>query len=115
MKLVGIVGLLVSVSASPSALEALMREAGVRHVVYGVASHHIAVRPRPRGRGRPAAPPPGGGSTRWGGALGPGPRGVRLRWKAGARASEASSPLPRAAARAGVRITISAARCTAAL
>ena len=45
VKLVGIVGLLVSVSGSPDAMDALMREAGVRHVVYGVASHHVTVRP----------------------------------------------------------------------
>jgi len=43
VKLVNIVGLLVSVSASPGAMDALMREAGVRHVVYGVASHHVTV------------------------------------------------------------------------
>ena len=47
VKLVSIVGLVVSVSASPTTMADVMRDVGVRHVVYGVAPHHLPVR-RPR-------------------------------------------------------------------
>ena len=50
VKLVNIVGLLISISASPTILVEIMRDVGVRHVVYGVAPHHLPVQPprRPR-------------------------------------------------------------------
>jgi hypothetical protein len=47
VKLVNIVGLLISISASPTTLVEIMRDVGVRHVIYGVAPHHLPVR-RPR-------------------------------------------------------------------
>ncbi len=47
VKLVSIVGLVISVSASPTTMADVMRDVGVRHVVYGVAPHHLPVRPAP--------------------------------------------------------------------
>ena len=52
VKLVSIVGLLVSVSSSPATLDEVMVDVGVRHVTYGVAPHHLPVRGPAAGRRR---------------------------------------------------------------
>eukprot|EP00292_Cryptomonas_paramecium_P005357 CAMPEP_0113671936 /NCGR_PEP_ID=MMETSP0038_2-20120614/5972_1 /TAXON_ID=2898 /ORGANISM="Cryptomonas paramecium" /LENGTH=425 /DNA_ID=CAMNT_0000588125 /DNA_START=203 /DNA_END=1478 /DNA_ORIENTATION=+ /assembly_acc=CAM_ASM_000170 len=43
MKLVGIVGALVALSAHPETVDEVVRDLGRRHVTYGVASHHVPV------------------------------------------------------------------------